>query len=202
MSGKAIGAIRAAGVFRVCKAREAPRNAARGDGMLLHQSGARRSPNGNRGLLFEMRPICREAFGHRQVFRPRRKAALRLRILGRNTTHHTCINLYVRPENTTGAKGRFYRASLLLGPVGTAGGDAFGRFVALPVGLWGLLACRANLVKKAGARGIDCPRSFPASTPCLSGQVPCDAGFYPFFGLFFGGLRAINANAPLTPLHA
>jgi len=79
-----------------------------------------------KGQLREMRPMCREASGHRKVFRPRRKAALRLRFRERNTTHHTCINLYVRPEKTTGAKGRFYRASLLLGPAIMAGGDALG----------------------------------------------------------------------------
>ena len=126
MSGKAGCAIRASGVFRVCKAREAPRIAARGDGMMLHRNATHCFRIGNLGLFSGMRPNCREAIGHRQVFRPRRKAALRLRILGRNTTHHTCINLYVRPENTTGAKGRFYRASLLLGPAIMVGGDALG----------------------------------------------------------------------------
>lgn len=148
LSGTAMGQ-RPAGVFRVCKAEEARLCAAHGDGFMLCKQGLALCDT-----LRKLRPVCREAVCHRRVFRPHRKAALRLRILERNTTHHTCINLYVRHEKTTGAKGSFCRASLLLGPAGMAGGDALGG-----VCLWACWRLGQTFEKGRGAGNVQIGRA-------------------------------------------
>lgn len=65
--------------------------------------------------------------------------------------------------------------------------------------------CGQTFGKGRGA-GIDCPRSFLASTPCLSGQVPLQSVFLRFSrrlsAIGPGFAAAGNANAPLTPLRA